>query len=245
MAKAYEVMTHSLVTCSPDDKAAQAATMMRDRDIGNVLVMEGGKLCGIVTDRDLAVQALTGNEDPLEAPVKKYMTSRVITGEPHWSLNKVARTMAKHKIRRLPILQEGHLAGIISLGDIVRHDGQKAAATKSLKAISTPVNDHSSNRSGFIFPLISLSLAALSSTMIAWLTWTQNGQAYRKQLTKTRLYQSAQETIGTARDKIDEVSSSKGAQNLRKQVRSNLKEISAQMPTIEYKPPKRKSAWFR
>jgi CBS domain-containing protein len=153
--------------------------------------------------------------------------------------------MANHKIRRLPILHEGQLAGIISLGDIVRHDGQKAAATKSLKAISTPANEESSNRTSYIIPLIGLSLAALSSTMIAWLTWTQDGQVYRKQLEKTKLYHTAQETIGTAQGKIDEIASSKTAQNLRKQVRSNMKEISAQMPTIEYKPPKRKFAWFQ
>ncbi len=244
MAKAYEVMTHSLATCSPDDKATRVAAMMRDRDIGNVLVVEGGKLCGIVTDRDLTVQALTGSEDPLEAPVKKFMTSRMVTGEPFWSLNRVARTMAKHKIRRLPILDEGQLAGIISLGDLARHNGQKGV-TKSLKEISTPANGDGSNRSGFLFPLIGLSLAALSSTMIAWLTWTQNGQSYRKQLAQTRLYHTAQDSIGAARDKIDEIASSKTSQNIRKQVQSNIKEISAQMPTIEYKPPKHKFAWFR
>jgi CBS domain-containing protein len=78
MSKAHEVMTHSLATCSPDEKATRVAAMMRDRDIGDVLVVEDGKLCGIVTDRDLTVQALTGNEDPLEAPVKKVMTSKVV-----------------------------------------------------------------------------------------------------------------------------------------------------------------------
>ena len=60
MVKAFDVMTHPLATCTPETSVAQVAALMRDRDIGNVLVMEDNRLRGIVTDRDLALQALTG-----------------------------------------------------------------------------------------------------------------------------------------------------------------------------------------
>ena len=117
MAKAYEVMTKSLAVCHPDDSAALAASIMKDRDIGNVLVVEDGQLRGIVTDRDLVVNGLAHEDNLLNSPVSKYMSSDVITGESDWSLNKIAKTMARHQVRRLPILQNGQVAGIISLGD--------------------------------------------------------------------------------------------------------------------------------
>ncbi len=64
MLKAYEVMTHPLATCAPEASVTDVAATMRDRDIGDVLIVEDGKLHGIVTDRDLALQALTGQDDP-------------------------------------------------------------------------------------------------------------------------------------------------------------------------------------
>src|SRR5512147_1752808 len=81
MLKAYEVMTHPLATCAPEASVTDVAATMRDRDIGDVLIVEDGKLCGIVTDRDLTLQALTGQDDPKQTPVRKYMSTQVITGE--------------------------------------------------------------------------------------------------------------------------------------------------------------------
>jgi CBS domain-containing protein len=109
MLKAYEVMTHTLTTCTPETSVAQVAALMRDRDIGNVLIVEDNKLRGIVTDRDLALQALTSQDDAQQTPVRKYMTTQPITGEATWNLERVAETMAKHQIRRLPIVEAGQL----------------------------------------------------------------------------------------------------------------------------------------
>jgi CBS domain-containing protein len=71
MLKAYEVMTRALAICTPETTITQAAAIMRDRDIGNVLVVDDGKLRGILTDRDLAINALTGEVDPLQTPISK------------------------------------------------------------------------------------------------------------------------------------------------------------------------------
>jgi CBS domain-containing protein len=170
MLKAYEVMTHALATCAPDASVAQVAAIMRDRDIGNVLVVEEGKLCGIVTDRDLALQALTGNDDPLQTPIRKFMSTNVVTGEAAWSLKQVAKVMAKHQIRRLPIVQDEQLVGIVSLGDVAQHEDRKEVVTKSLKAISTPVDPSDTGRSRLGRVLIGLGLVALATTVMAWLT---------------------------------------------------------------------------
>ena len=91
MLKAYEVMTHPLATCAPDASVTDVAATMRDRDIGDVLIVEDGKLRGIVTDRDLALQALTGQDDPRQTPIRKYMSTKVVTGEPAWDLEQVTK----------------------------------------------------------------------------------------------------------------------------------------------------------
>jgi CBS domain-containing protein len=244
MLKAYEVMTHALATCTPDASVAHVAGLMRDRDVGDVLVVENGSLSGIVTDRDLALQALTGEYDPLETPIHKFMSTKVVTGEADWSMKQVAKSMAKHQIRRLPIVQDGQLVGIVSLGDVARFEDRKAVVSNSLQAISTPNDITTTKRLGRGGAVIGLGLAALAATMMTWLTWNRSGQALRKQMAKSEFYHTAQNAVRNARDKVDGVASSKMARNLRHQVRSNLRDLSAQLPTIEYKAPKRKHVWF-
>jgi CBS domain-containing protein len=171
MSKAYEVMTHALATCAPDANVAHVAAIMRDRDVGNVLVVEDGKLCGIVTDRDLALQALTGKDDPLQTPISKFMSTKVVTGETVWSLERVAKVMARHQVRRVPIVQDGQLVGIVSLGDVARREPRRGVVTKSLRAVSTPTDVFEAGRSRHGGALIGIGLAAMATSVIAWLTW--------------------------------------------------------------------------
>jgi CBS domain-containing protein len=279
MLKAYEVMTHALATCAPDTSVTHVAEIMRDRDIGNVLVMEDGKLCGIVTDRDLALQALTGKDDPQQTPITRFMSTKIVMGDVDWPLEKVAETMARHQIRRLPIVQNGELVGIVSLGDVALHEGRKNVVTKSLQAISAPASSVASGLSGLGAVLIGFVLAALAATSV-WLIDDRSGRALRKQIEKNELfhtavhaldatrekvdaaassktvrdlrhqvakseiYHTAQQAVSVARDKVDEAASSKPVRDLRHQMRSNLHVLSGQLPTIEYKAPKHKFAWF-
>jgi len=241
MLKAYEVMTHGLATCAPDVSVANVAATMRERDIGNVLVVEDGKLCGIVTDRDLATQALTGQDDPLQTPISKFMSTKVITGEVGWSLEHVAKIMAHNQIRRLPIVQNDQVVGIVSLGDVARFEGRKDVVTNSLQAISTP--NEPSGRSGHGKVWVGFALTALATALMAWLTWNHSGQMLRKQVAKSDFFHSAQHALGVARNRLDEAASSKSVRSVRKQVADNLNELSAQLPTLEYKAPKHKPVW--
>jgi CBS domain-containing protein/gas vesicle protein len=245
MRKANEVMTQSLATASPEDSVAHVATIMRDRDVGSVLIMEDGKIGGIVTDRDLAVQALADNSDPQRTPIRRYMCTKLITGNPDWSMGKVARTMAKHQVRRLPIVEDGQLVGIISLADIARHESRKSVVTKSLKAISRSPEIAQTKGARRAGAMIGLSFLALTSTAVALLTWNRSGRELRKQVADTKLYHSAQQAVSVARNKVDEASSSKAARDFQKRIQTNIKELSTQLPRVEYKPPKRKTAWFR
>ncbi len=147
MTKAYQVMTHSLVSVSPDASVADVAEIMRDRDIGNVLVMDKGKLKGIVTDRDLATRALAESGDLQLTPIKKFLTKRVVTGQPHWDLKKVAGIMGKNQIRRLPIVRNDQVIGMISLGDVATYLPKKQVG-ESLADISESSTGRVAKRMG-------------------------------------------------------------------------------------------------
>lgn len=248
MLKAYDVMTHALATCPPDASIARVAALMRDRDIGDVLVVENGNLRGIVTDRDLALHALTGEYDPQLTPVEKFMSTKLVTGEPGWSMKQVAQVMAKNQIRRLPIIDEGQLAGIISLSDVARNENRKTVVAKSLAKISEP-NGSSGSRSLISSgALIGIGLAALATSLATWLTWNHSGKEVRKQIADSKYYHTAQkaakEAARAARDKVEETTSSPKVRSFQRQMRSNMKDLSAHLPTIQYKPPKRKTVWF-
>jgi CBS domain-containing protein len=244
MLKTYEVMTHALATCAPDASVAHVADIMRERNIGDVLVVEDGKLRGIVTDRDLAMQGLTGLNDPLQTPVSNFMSTKIVTGEAEWDLKQVAKTMAKHQVRRLPIVQDGQLVGIVSLGDISLYEERDDVVTKSLQAISAPEGISVSDHSGRGGALLGIALAAAAASVFAWLTWSHSGQQLRKQVSASKLYHSAQTAFGAAIELVDDAAASKSVRDRRHQIRATFNDISDQLPTIEYSPPKRKHVIF-
>ncbi len=165
--KARDVMSGGLITCSPDAPVAEAAQLMRDRDTGDVLVMTDGKLLGIVTDRDIAVRAAAAGADPSQVPVRKYMSKHLVTGRPNWDLDHVAKTMSKHQIRRLPIIENGMLLGIISLGDVALRDKHKDKIAQSLRAISEPTGVRKFRR-GRSRLLRTMGLAVLVGAVVAF-----------------------------------------------------------------------------
>lgn len=249
MSKAYEVMTKSLATCHPDDNAQKVAKIMKERDIGDVLVVEDGKLLGIVTDRDLAVNALADGSDGHSSPISRYMSTNIVTGAATWGLNKIAKTMAKNQIRRLPIVEDGEVVGIISLGDVARHYGRKDVVTESLKTISRPNYASSLMQNGGLGKWLGISLLGLTAGAAYWLTSSHTGQEFRKQMMHSKTYNTAKQALymagGRVRDKVNEAASSKEAKNIRRQVKANIKGFSSQLPTIQYKSGRNKRILFR
>jgi CBS domain-containing protein len=96
---------------------------MRDADIGSVLVVEDGQLAGIVTDRDLVVKAIAMGLDPATEPVGPIATANVATATPDMSVHDAAALMADHQVRRLPVLQDGRLVGVVSMQDVAQASG--------------------------------------------------------------------------------------------------------------------------
>jgi CBS domain-containing protein len=116
-------MTEGVVSAAPTATARQVAELMRERNVGSVvLVDEGGTICGFVTDRDLALGALTDGRDPSD-PVAAHASSPVVTAEPRMGVEAAAELMVRHGIRRLPVLDGERLTGIVTLDDLAVRTG--------------------------------------------------------------------------------------------------------------------------
>lgn len=113
-----DVMTREPVTCAPSTTIEEAARLMRDRDIGDVLVCDGDALRGIVTDRDIVVRCVAGGADVSRSTIGDVCTGDVLSVTPATSVEDAARTMRDAAIRRLPVVDGGRPVGIVSLGDL-------------------------------------------------------------------------------------------------------------------------------
>lgn len=223
MMKANDIMTRALVVCEPETSTTEAAELMRDRNIGDVLVVNNGELLGIVTDRDLATKALTSRDDPRETPVRKYMSEKVVVGEPGWNLEHVSEVMAKHKIRRLPIMDHGHLAGLVSLGDVAVHLDKKNAVAKSLRSISEPAAGSLLERRGLSAMLAGLALAITATTVIAMRTRSPMLSDLRKPRTQKRMVQNAKKVFAAAKDVLSDAATDERVQSMTDRMRSRIK----------------------
>lgn len=113
-----ELMTRDPRTVNADDTVVEAARIMRDSDIGDVVVMDGGQVNGIVTDRDIVVRGVAEGRGSDAAQVRDVCTTGVETIDPDASVDDALRLMREHDIRRLPVTRDGRPVGILSLGDL-------------------------------------------------------------------------------------------------------------------------------
>ncbi|GAA2392631.1 CBS domain-containing protein [Streptomyces glaucosporus] len=126
--KIREIMTADPATASPQTTLAEVARLMRDRDIGDVLVVDGDELRGMVTDRDLVVRALAENSGG-DIPVREVCSETLVTTAPDDDVSHAVRLMREHSVRRLPVVDHGHPVGVVSIGDLaVERDPGSALA---------------------------------------------------------------------------------------------------------------------
>jgi CBS domain-containing protein len=118
-----EVMTESVVTAASGAPVRDVAEMMRERNVGSVIVLDGeGMVVGFVTDRDLAV-SVVANARPAEDPVSAHATAPVVTASPALEVREAVELMVANGIRRLPIVDDGRLTGIVTLDDLAMRIG--------------------------------------------------------------------------------------------------------------------------
>ena len=115
-----EIMTRDPRTVDIGDSLVDAARGMRDGDIGSVIVTDGGRVAGIVTDRDIVVRAVAEGRDPRSTTVGNVCSSNPRTLEPGDSVEVAAQAMGENSIRRLPVIRDGELVGVLSLGDLAK-----------------------------------------------------------------------------------------------------------------------------
>src|SRR3954453_6252329 len=125
-----EIMTAGVVTADEGDEVLKVARLMRDRGVGSVVICdpEGGP-AAMITDRDVAIRIAADDRSMAEA-VGAHASRPLIMGEPDMDLEEAAALMVRHKVRRLPVVEEGKLAGIVSLGDIAVRTGTLGVARR-------------------------------------------------------------------------------------------------------------------
>ena len=124
MAKTIrEVMTSKLCSIDTDKSVAYAAKMMRDEDVGIAPIVEGDRLVGVLTDRDIAVRVVAEGRDPEQVKVTEVASRDVVTLDPQQDLDEALRLMARHQVRRLPVVEEdGRLVGVVAQADVAQAD---------------------------------------------------------------------------------------------------------------------------
>ncbi|HEY66629.1 MAG TPA: CBS domain-containing protein [Caldilineae bacterium] len=105
---------------SPDATVYEALQLMADKNIGAVLVVEEGEVVGILSERDYARKVILKGRSSLNTPVKEIMTSKVYYVSPEQTIEECMTLMTEKRIRHLPVLEDGRLVGIISIGDVVK-----------------------------------------------------------------------------------------------------------------------------
>jgi CBS domain-containing protein len=128
-------MTPGVVTARLDDDVLRVAQLMRDRRVGSIVVCdpEGGPV-GMVTDRDLTVRVLA-DDRPRSDPIRLHLTKPLVCGEPHMDLEEAAALMVQHRVRRLPIVDESGLIGIVTLDDIAVRTGNLEVAERMTREV--------------------------------------------------------------------------------------------------------------
>lgn len=126
--KISEIMSREVRTTSPETTLQQAALLMRQADIGALIVSENDRMVGMLTDRDIVIRAVAEGR-PLDTPVREVMSDEILYCRSDESIDHVAKNMAQLQKRRLPVVdQQKRLVGVVSLGNIASVNTDKVSA---------------------------------------------------------------------------------------------------------------------
>ncbi|MDI9508560.1 MAG: CBS domain-containing protein [Clostridiales bacterium] len=132
-----DIMTKDVATLRSDDTIERAARLMKQYDVGSIPVCTDDKIIGIITDRDIAVRSVAPGQVS-EQRVGDVMSTNLVIGNPDMDVQDAASIMSDRQIRRLPIVENNSLVGIVSLGDISLESSTRGSAEEALKNISKP-----------------------------------------------------------------------------------------------------------
>ena len=136
--KLRDIMTNPVIRINPDETIAVAARMMEHNNIGAMPVCGAdGRLCGVLTDRDIVTRCLAAGKSPQNTSVREIMTRKVYVARPDMEASLAAGLMGREQIRRLPVMENGKLCGMISLGDLAGREESSIEAGDALAEISS------------------------------------------------------------------------------------------------------------
>lgn len=132
-----ELMNSNVISITPEESTSLAARLLTRHNVGSLPVCSPGQqLRGIVTDRDIVLRCVAGEDDPETTPVREIMSRDLVTVTPTEDVRKAANLMASHQIRRLPVVEGGKLVGMLALGDMAKSHAFNIEASKALSEIS-------------------------------------------------------------------------------------------------------------
>lgn len=137
--KVRDVMTHQVIPVGAKETVAVAARSLTHYNIGALPVMHNGDLCGMLTDRDIVTRCLAANRDPNKTTVEQIMTRDVHGTRPDMDIGVAAHLMGRLQVRRLPVMEDGKLCGMVSLGDLAGREESVMDAADALMDISSNV----------------------------------------------------------------------------------------------------------
>lgn len=135
--KVKDIMTTEIETCGPETTVQQVASKMMELDVGSIPVTEDGNLRGIITDRDLVIRGIA-SQFSLETPINRILSSSYVTGTPDMDVEEAANIMAQEQVRRLPIIEDNKVVGIVALGDVAVDEEDPEDSEEALEEISKP-----------------------------------------------------------------------------------------------------------
>ena len=115
-----EIMSKSVISVDSSVTATDAAKMMEDTDVGAIAVLENGSPVGIITDRDFAIK-ITAHSYPIDTPIRRIMSTPLISIDPDSDLWTASDLMSTRNVRKLPVIDDEKIIGIITSGDLVKH----------------------------------------------------------------------------------------------------------------------------
>jgi CBS domain-containing protein len=132
-----DIMSKNLITVKESDTLQHAAELMQQYDIGILPVVCDGKLCGVITDRDIVTRGVCKSKDVCDIPVSDCMSKSTVCANPDQQVEEAAKTMAAQQVRRVPVTENGCLCGILSIGDISKNSFDTEVA-RAMCEISKP-----------------------------------------------------------------------------------------------------------
>ena len=137
--KVCNIMSRQVISIDPEETVEVAARQLAQYNIGVLPVTRQGKLCGMVTDRDLVTRCMAPGRKPAELKVKDVMTGRLVTVGPDAHTSVAANLMGREQVRRLPVVENGKLCGMVTLGDLAATEEGNMEAADALQSITSNI----------------------------------------------------------------------------------------------------------